>query len=128
MVECTGVKPDLVTYGKIIGGGFPVGAVGGRADLMDWLAPVGPAYQAGTLSGNPVAMVAGLTSLQKLKRENPYASLAAKVENLAQSIEKLSHYVSFPILVQRYASLFWVVTGKVNTADGHGSPPLGHTL
>jgi glutamate-1-semialdehyde 2,1-aminomutase len=113
MAERTGIRPDLVTYGKVIGGGFPVGAYGGRAELMDLIAPAGPVYQAGTLSANPVAMTAGLVSLRKLKRENPYPLLEARVEKLASRLEK-----SCPIRVQRFASLFWTVFGKVGTADG----------
>ena len=82
--DTPGCKPDLVTYGKVIGGGFPVGAYGGRADLMDLVAPAGPVYQAGTLSANPVAMQAGIAMLKKLKRDNPYPKLERKVESLAQ--------------------------------------------
>jgi glutamate-1-semialdehyde 2,1-aminomutase len=70
-------RPDLTTLGKIIGGGLPVGAFGGRADIMDHLAPLGPVYQAGTLSGNPLAMAAGIASLQLLEELNPYAKLDA---------------------------------------------------
>ena len=81
------VKPDLTTLGKIIGGGFPVGAFGGRRDIMELLAPVGPAYQAGTLSGNPVAMAAGITTLKLLKAEKPYAKLQARTAMLAREIE-----------------------------------------
>jgi len=69
------VLPDLTTLGKVIGGGLPVGAYGGRADIMDHVAPAGPVYQAGTLSGNPLAVSAGLASLRRLKRENPFAML-----------------------------------------------------
>ena len=79
MAERTGLKPDLVTYGKVIGGGFPVGAYGGRADLMDLVAPAGPVYQAGTLSANPVAMTAGLAMLKKLLRDQ--ALRQARAEN-----------------------------------------------
>jgi glutamate-1-semialdehyde 2,1-aminomutase len=75
--ELEGIVPDLTTLGKIIGGGLPVGAFGGRADIMDLLAPLGPVYQAGTLSGNPLAMAAGIASLGLLERENPYARLEA---------------------------------------------------
>jgi glutamate-1-semialdehyde 2,1-aminomutase len=64
--ERFGIEPDLSTFGKIIGGGLPVGALGGRADIMDFLAPVGPVYQAGTLSGNPLAMAAGIAALEEL--------------------------------------------------------------
>jgi glutamate-1-semialdehyde 2,1-aminomutase len=70
-----GIKPDLTTLGKVIGGGLPVGAYGGRRDLMEQIAPVGPIYQAGTLSGNPLAMVAGLAQLLYLRESNPYAAL-----------------------------------------------------
>jgi glutamate-1-semialdehyde 2,1-aminomutase len=64
--ERFGIQPDLSTFGKIIGGGLPVGALGGRADIMDYLAPLGPVYQAGTLSGNPLAMAAGIAALEEL--------------------------------------------------------------
>ena len=94
MAEKTGIRPDLVTYGKIIGGGFPVGAYGGRADLMDWIAPMGPVYQAGTLSANPVAMTAGITTLLKLKRDDPYKELEKKTLALAADLEKVAKCVS----------------------------------
>src|SRR5258708_26690704 len=71
--ELYGVKPDLTCLGKIIGGGLPVGAFGGRADVMEKIAPLGPVYQAGTLSGNPLAMAAGLATLRRLKEFRPYA-------------------------------------------------------
>src|SRR5881227_1370392 len=75
MAEVLGIRPDLVTYGKVIGGGFPVAAYGGRKDLMELVAPVGPVYQAGTLSANPVGMRAGLATLQKVVRVNVYDQL-----------------------------------------------------
>ncbi len=75
--ELEKITPDLTCLGKIIGGGLPVGAFGGRADIMDYLAPLGPVYQAGTLSGNPLAMAAGIASLQLLTELNPYAKLDA---------------------------------------------------
>ena len=73
--ELTGVRPDLTALGKVMGGGLPVGAFGGRADVMDRLSPEGPVYQAGTLSGNPLAMVAGLAQLRELERTNAWAQL-----------------------------------------------------
>jgi glutamate-1-semialdehyde 2,1-aminomutase len=73
--ELEKITPDLTTLGKIIGGGLPVGALGGRADIMDFLAPLGPVYQAGTLSGNPLAMAAGIAALKLLETDNTYARL-----------------------------------------------------
>lgn len=124
MAERTGLKPDLVTYGKVIGGGFPVGAYGGRADLMDLVAPAGPVYQAGTLSANPVAMSAGLAMLRKLRRDNPYPVLEARAEALANRLEKsaLAHW-DIPVRVQRFASVFWMVMGEIKTADGQVRTP-----
>ena len=80
------VRPDLTTLGKVIGAGFPVGAYGGRADLMAQIAPEGPVYQAGTLSGNPVAMAAGAAQLDVLLSERPYAALEAKGKALADGL------------------------------------------
>jgi glutamate-1-semialdehyde 2,1-aminomutase len=83
-----GVRPDLTVFGKIIGGGLPVGAYGGRADLMRMVAPEGPVYQAGTLSGNPVACAAGLATLRVLEREPPYARLEAAAQELAEALRR----------------------------------------
>lgn len=112
MAEKMGLKPDLVTYGKVIGGGFPVGAYGGRADLMDQIAPAGPVYQAGTLSANPVAMSAGLAMLRKLQRENPYADLEQRTERLARALERTAVAEGLALSVQNEASLFWMVAQK----------------
>ena len=86
MAERLGIAPDLVTYGKVIGGGFPVGAYGGRRELMEMVAPVGPVYQAGTLSANPVAIAAGLCTLRKLESHPPYAALERRTRELAASL------------------------------------------
>ena len=119
MAERTGLCPDLVCYGKIIGGGFPVGAYGGRADLMDLVAPAGPVYQAGTLSGNPIAMSAGLATLKKLKRDAPYDRLEERAAKLAREIEAASLKSSpVPVKVQNFASMFWGIYGKIETSDG----------
>jgi glutamate-1-semialdehyde 2,1-aminomutase len=118
MAERTGIRPDLVTYGKVIGGGFPVGAYGGRKELMDLVAPAGPVYQAGTLSANPIAMTAGLAMLKKLKRDNPYSRLEQKTEILSASLEKSAREAGAPVKVQRYASLFWAVLGDIKSKDG----------
>ncbi len=82
--ELYGVRPDLTTLGKIIGGGLPVGAFGGKREIMEMLSPVGPVYQAGTLSGNPLAMAAGLATLNILKEENPYPELERNSSFLEQ--------------------------------------------
>jgi glutamate-1-semialdehyde 2,1-aminomutase len=123
MAEKTGLRPDLVTYGKIIGGGFPVGAYGGRSDLMDLVAPAGPVYQAGTLSANPVAMIAGITALKKLKKENPYPVLEKKTENLCMALEKLTLKLGVSAKFQRSASLFWSVLDEIKTEDGFVRTP-----
>jgi glutamate-1-semialdehyde 2,1-aminomutase len=84
--ELYGVRPDLTTLGKIIGGGLPVGAFGGKREIMEMLSPIGPVYQAGTLSGNPLAMAAGLATLRTLRDENPYAELERKSAYLENCI------------------------------------------
>lgn len=99
----SGIRPDLVTYGKVIGGGFPVGAYGGRRELMELVAPAGPVYQAGTLSANPLAMCAGLAALQQLLDGRIYArleSLGARLERALGPIPNLA--------VQRVGSIFWL--------------------
>lgn len=114
-----GVEPDLVTYGKIIGGGFPVGAYGGRRDLMRLVAPEGPVYQAGTLSANPVAMTAGLMTLKILLRERPYALLEKKVRTMARALEKeCERSAEIPVHVQHYESVFWIVFGLISGNEG----------
>jgi glutamate-1-semialdehyde 2,1-aminomutase len=82
------ITPDLTTLGKIIGGGLPVGAFGGKKEIMDYLAPVGPVYQAGTLSGNPLAMAAGYETIKILKEESLYNELQAKTRKLTDGIKK----------------------------------------
>ena len=118
MAERAGIEPDLVTYGKVIGGGFPVGAYGGKAELMDLVAPAGPVYQAGTLSANPVAMVAGLTTLKKIKKHNPYDELETEVERSSRALEGMAKELGIPLSVQRFASLFWCIFGEIETQDG----------
>jgi glutamate-1-semialdehyde 2,1-aminomutase len=112
MAEKLGVAPDLVTYGKVIGGGFPVGAYGGRAALMDLVAPVGPVYQAGTLSANPVAMAAGFAMLRKLDAHKPYAALEQTTRAFCAALSRIARDKGFePFSVQQAGSLFWPVLG-----------------
>lgn len=104
------IEPDLITLGKVIGGGLPVGAYGGKAEIMDKLAPIGPVYQAGTLSGNPLAMAAGLSTLNLLDSE-----AYEKLENLGSMLENgvrtiLGKY-NFPMRIVRSSSLFWFSPG-----------------
>jgi glutamate-1-semialdehyde 2,1-aminomutase len=87
--ELYDIKPDLTALGKVIGAGLPVGAFGGRADLMDQLAPDGPIYQAGTLSGNPLAMAAGEALLSELIKTDPYKSLEMKASYLLEGMAKI---------------------------------------
>ncbi len=104
--EREGVIPDLTAMGKIIGGGLPVGAFGGRADVMDHLAPEGPVYQAGTLSGNPLAMAAGIAALRILEEEDPYHRLAEMGTNLASGIREVSSSAGVPLQVPQVGSMF----------------------
>jgi len=99
-------KPDLVTLGKIIGGGLPIGAVGGRKEVMGHLAPEGPVYQAGTLSGNPLCMAAGLATLRKLKALNPYEDLAAKCARLTDAMKASAAAKGVDLAVPRLGNLF----------------------
>ncbi len=108
MSELTGIRPDLVTYGKVIGGGFPVGAYGGRRDLMDLVAPNGPVYQAGTLSANPVGMRAGLATLQKVEREGVYTSLEKKASRFVSALDGEFTRLGVPLQIARKGSVFWI--------------------
>lgn len=108
--EALGLEPDLVTLGKIMGGGMPVGAYGGRRDLMQLVAPLGPTYQAGTLSGNPVAMAAGLATLRALDAEkDAHARLERATSGLARSLVDRACDARFPLSVPHLASMLWVV-------------------
>ncbi|HUB66141.1 MAG TPA: glutamate-1-semialdehyde 2,1-aminomutase [Candidatus Methylacidiphilales bacterium] len=111
--EILGIRPDLSCFGKVIGGGLPVGALGGRADIMDYLAPLGPVYQAGTLSGNPLAMAAGLAQLRLLEEEDIFARLEKLGAQLETEIGDALKSAKFPYAVYRYGSMFCVFfTGR----------------
>jgi glutamate-1-semialdehyde 2,1-aminomutase len=105
--EILGITPDITTMGKIIGGGLPVGAYGGKREIMEHVAPAGPVYQAGTLSGNPLAMSAGLTTL-KLLNETPdfYNTLETKAEKLVSGLQKVIDELQFPAVINRVGSMF----------------------
>jgi len=104
--ERESIVPDLTCLGKIIGGGLPVGAFGGRADIMDLLAPLGPVYQAGTLSGNPLAMAAGIAGLRLLEDENPYARLDALGRQLRDAVAAAGRAKGIPVQVPQCGSMF----------------------
>lgn len=100
------VQPDLTTLGKVIGGGMPVGAFGGKKAIMDHIAPVGPVYQAGTLSGNPVAMAAGLTMLNAVTAENFYDSLSEKATALMKGFEERAQAAGIPLTTNQVGGMF----------------------
>ncbi len=101
-----GLTPDLSCFGKIIGGGLPVGAFGGRAEIMDQLAPLGPVYQAGTLSGNPLAMAAGLAALDALQSSDAWNRLEAVGSELEQGMVGVAKATQIPMQFQRIGSMF----------------------
>lgn len=104
------ITPDLTTLGKIIGGGMPVGAFGGRRDIMQCIAPLGPVYQAGTLSGNPVAMAAGLTTLSIIEQAHQqnhfYSQLTALTKQLALQLSALAHAAGIPVVTNQIGAMF----------------------
>ncbi len=114
MAQKTGITPDLVTYGKIIGGGLPVGAVGARREIMEYLAPVGPVYQAGTLSANPLAMVGGLATLSQMTEE-AYAQIEKNTTEIVDLFKKwfkeYNHGQFRDLNMVSESSLFWIHPG-----------------
>lgn len=121
-----GLRPDLLTYGKIIGGGLPVGAFGGRADVMDMLSPLGPVYQAGTLSGNPIAMTAGLTTLKKLADGKIHADLEQKNRRFVSNM--MLNLRDSAVNIAGAASIFWIVFQRdlPKTATAISSDGISH--
>jgi len=101
-----GIKPDLTTLGKVIGGGMPVGAFGGRQEIMDHIAPTGPVYQAGTLAGNPVAVAAGLKNLEIISRPGFYDELERKTKELVEGILAAANRNKIPICANRIGAMF----------------------
>jgi len=115
--ELYGVRPDLTTLGKVIGGGLPVGAYGGRADIMDLVAPAGPVYQAGTLSGNPLAVTAGLETLRHLRTGDPYPQLESSGARLERGILQAGIETGVGVQVNRVGSMLTVFFGSDPVTD-----------
>ena len=107
------IQPDIITYGKIIGGGFPVGAYGSSKEIMSFISPEGDVYQAGTLSGNPVAMSAGIAQLTECLKPNFYLDLEAKTKYLVDGINKINSFNLFKIF--SLGSIFWIAFTKHET-------------
>ncbi len=103
-----GIQPDMTCLGKIVGGGFPLAAYGGRREIMEHVAPLGPVYQAGTLSGNPVAVTAGLKTLEILERDNPYPDLERRTQWLTDEMAVIAKEVGVPVQINCIASMFTV--------------------
>ena len=115
--ERYGIRPDITTIGKIIGGGLPVGAYGGRAEIMNHVAPMGPVYQAGTLSGNPLAVAAGLATLRRLEGAEPYKNLEALGSRLERGLIEAAAKAGVPLRVNRVGSMFTVFFTNQNVVD-----------
>jgi glutamate-1-semialdehyde 2,1-aminomutase len=126
--ELLGVRPDLSCFGKVIGGGLPVGAVGGRAEIMDYFAPLGPVYQAGTLSGNPLAMAAGLAQLKILEEENIFARLEELGAELEEDVRAALKAAQLDYSFYRYGSMFclFFTPRPVRNLDDARTSDLAH--
>ena len=109
-----GIEPDLTTLGKIVGGGMPAAAFGGRADIMASIAPDGPVYQAGTLSGNPVAMAAGLATLELIDRPGFYEALSKRTQELVEGLAAAANDANVPLATEHAGGMF----GFIFTDDG----------
>ena len=121
-----GVTPDLTALGKVMGGGFPCAAFGGRADLMSQLAPEGPVYQAGTLSGNPVAVAAGIATLDLARELDPYPGLEATADVLTGGLEATMAAADIPVTINRAGSLFSVFFTAGAVRDFGGARGADH--
>ncbi len=111
------VKPDLTTLGKVIGGGLPVGAYGGRREIMQLVAPSGPVYQAGTLAGNPLAMSAGIAALDLIRDEKIWVELEARAHQLETGIESAARKAGVPIQQTRVGTMFTTFFSETRPVD-----------
>lgn len=122
-----GICPDLTLLGKIIGGGMPVGAVGGQRELMEQLAPLGPVYQAGTLSGNPVAMSAGLANLKAIQEPSFYPTLEKRTHQLMEGIKQAAQSAHIPLVAQHVGSLFGLLFTDQSVVENYGNVMKANT-
>jgi glutamate-1-semialdehyde 2,1-aminomutase len=118
---CWKVRPDLTVLGKIVGGGYPLGAYGGRRGLMERLAPLGPVYQAGTLSGNPVAVAAGAATLEALKACDPYERLSRRTRRLVSALAEEANLAGVPAQAHGVASMFTLFFCRTPIGDYVGA-------
>lgn len=121
-----GVKPDLTCLGKIIGGGLPVGAYGGRRELMEMVSPAGPVYQAGTLSGNPLAMAAGLAMLNELENGAVYKKIATLGQQLAEGLRQTAHDAGVSVCINQFGSLLTIFF-TTQTVDSYAAAQSSNT-
>lgn len=120
------VKPDLTILGKIIGGGFPVGAFGGKKEIMDLLAPIGGVYQAGTLSGNPVAMAAGIATISELKKKAFYTRLNHKANSFVKAIDEI--LLKCGVKTNQMGSMFSLILNRDDVKDYNQARKMDHEL
>lgn len=121
-----GVTPDLSVFGKVMGGGFPCAAFGGRRNLMEQLAPTGPIYQAGTLSGNPVAVAAGIAALDLARERDPYPALERTAADLTAALDEAFTAAAVPVTINRAGSMFSVFFGDEPVRDFAGAGRADH--
>jgi glutamate-1-semialdehyde 2,1-aminomutase len=115
--ELLNVKPDITCLGKIIGGGLPVGAYGGHSEIMKWIAPEGPVYQAGTLSGNPLAVAAGIATLKTLKKPGTYAKLERMTAELTSGLLNAAERAGIPVQINTIGSMFTIFFASTPITD-----------
>ena len=119
------IQPDIITFGKVIGGGMPVGAYGGKAEIMSMIAPEGPVYQAGTLSANPVTLAAGIATIKQLLKEGFYEKLEAKTNRLVEEMEAFFKHKSYDMSMPHIASIFWLSFSADRTFTADQIDPAG---
>jgi len=126
--EYYNIQPDLICFGKIIGGGYPAAAVGGKANVMDQLAPLGNVYQAGTLSGNPVAMTAGLATLQVISKPDFYENLLKTTRDFLAPLKNYISEKKLPVCINQVGAMFTIFFGTDSVENSHDLKKLDEEL